>query len=144
MQERSKWKRTENPNIWKDQLGKVRDMTSHDPSGYKNEDGLKISNITQLETFLSRNIQKVHYNGPYMYHGNNPKYLYTDNEQMLIFLNERNGNLCDESFLSRKIDNGPKKYKGAKFLFENNLLFCEIPKLQQNLSVWSCRVLQSM
>ena len=86
MKERSKWKRTENPNIWKDQLGKVRDMTSHDPSGYTNEDGLKISNITQLETFLSRNIPKVHYNGPYMYHGNNPNYLYTDNEQMLLFL----------------------------------------------------------
>ena len=132
MQERSKWTRTENRNIWKDQLGNVRDMTSQDPRGYKNGDGSKILNITQLVTFLPRNIAKVQYNDPHMYHGNNPNVLYIDNEEMLLFLNKRIGNLVDESLLSRKIKNGHKKFKGAKFLFENsgdNLLFCEIQKL---------------
>ena len=131
-QERSKWKRTENQNIWKDHVGTARDMTSHNPSGNKNRDGSKISNITQLWTFLHRNVAKVQYNGPYMHHGNDPNFLYIDNEQMLLFPNERIGNLFDESLLSHKIDNNHKKLKGAKFLFENtgdNLLFCEIQKL---------------
>ena len=131
-QERSKWERTGNHCIWKDQFENVRDMTSKDPSGYKNGDGFQISNITQLETFLPRNIAKVHYNDPYMYHGNNPNHLYIDNENMLLFLNDRMGNLCDKSLLSRKINKGPKKFKGAKSLFQNygeNLFFSEIQKL---------------
>ena len=44
----------------------------------------------------------------------------------ILFLNKR------ISLLSRKIENGLKKFKGSKFLFENsgdNLLFCEIQKL---------------
>ena len=88
-QDRSKWRRTDNQNIWKDQLGNLRDMTSHDPSGYKNGDGFKISSITQLGTFLPRNIANLRYNDPYMYHGNNPKFLHIDNEEMLLFLNKR-------------------------------------------------------
>ena len=47
-----------NPNIWNDQLGNVKDMTSQDPSGYKNEDGLKIASVTQLGTFLPKTSQK--------------------------------------------------------------------------------------
>ena len=131
-QDRSKWRRTDNQNIWKDQLGNLRDMTSHDPSGYKNGDGFKISSITQLGTFLPRNIANLRYNDPYMYHGNNPKFLHIDNEEMLLFLNKRIGSLCDDRLLSRKFNNKHENFKGAKFLFENsgdNLLFSEIQKL---------------
>ena len=63
--ERSKWKRTENLNIWKDQHGNIRDMTSKEPENYKNGDGFRISSVTQLTTFLPKNIAGVKYNNPH-------------------------------------------------------------------------------
>ena len=89
--ERSKWKRTQNPLIWKDQQGNVRDMTSNEPDDYKYGEGFRISSIIQLRTFLPRNIAGVNYTDPYRYRGNNPKTMYIDNEHMLLFLNNRIG-----------------------------------------------------
>ena len=106
-------------------------MTSTDPSEYKNGDGLQISDITQLQTFLPRNIANIQYNDPYMYYGNNPIHLHIDNEKMLLFLNERIGSLCDKGLLSHEVDDG-NKFRGAKALFENsvdNRLFSELQKL---------------
>ena len=128
--ERSKWRRTENPNIWKDQHGDIRNMTAKDPREYRNGEGLQISNITQLETFLPRNIAGVFYNSPHRYYGDNPNHRYIDNEKMLLFLNDRVGKLCDENILSR--ENESKKFKGSKYIFQNageNLLFEELQKL---------------
>ena len=128
---RSKWERTENPKIWRDQHGNVRNMTSEDPSDFKNEDGYKISNITQLTSFLPKNIANVSYNEPNRHHGNNPDFLYLQNEKMLVFLNEKIGNLCEKGVLQRQ-SNNLKKYQGAKLLFGNNgenLLFSELQKL---------------
>ena len=71
------------------------------------------------------------YNEPYRHIGSNPDYLYIDNEKMLIFLNEKIGNLCKKDLLQRQ-DNGSKGYKGAKALFENNgdnVFFSELQKL---------------
>ena len=128
--ERSKWKRTQNPLIWKDQQGNVRDMTSNEPDDYKNGEGFRISSIIQLRTFLPKNVAGVNYNDPYRYRGNNPKTMYIDNEHMLLFLNDRIGKLCDEHVLTRT--DCSKKFKGVKYLFANageNLLFSEIQKL---------------
>ena len=102
--ERSKWKRTQNPLIWKDQQGNVRDMTSNEPDDYKNGEGFRISSIIQLRTFLPRNVAGVNYNDPYRYRGNNPKTMYIDNEHMLLFLNDRIGKLCDAHVLTRTKD----------------------------------------
>ena len=130
--ERSKWKRTENLNIWKDQRGNIRNMTSKEPENYKNGDGFQISSGTQLTTFLPKNIAGVMYNDPHRHYGSNADCLYIDNEKMLLFLNGRIGKLCDEKMLSRSDDLRSKKFKGAKALFENsggNILFSEIQKL---------------
>ena len=130
--ERSKWKRTENLNIWKDQHGNIRNMTSKEPENYKNGDGFQISSVTQLTTFLPKNIAGVMYNDPHRHYGSNADCLYIDNEKMLLFLNGRIGKLCDEKMLSRSDDFRSKKFKGAKALFENsggNILFSEIQKL---------------
>ena len=129
--ERSKWERTENPKIWRDQYNNVRNMTSEDPSDFKNGDGYKISNLTQLKSFLPKNIENVFYNEPCRSHGNNPDFLYLDNEKVLIFLNEKIGNLCEKEVLQRQT-NTLKAYQGAKLLFRNNgenLLFSELQKL---------------
>ena len=128
---RSKWERTENPKIWRDQHGNVRNMTSEDPSDFKNGDGYKISDITQLTSFLPKNIANVCYNEPNRHHGNNPDFLYLQNEKMLVFLNEKIGNLCEKGVLQRQ-SNNLKTYQGAKLLFGNNgenLLFSELQKL---------------
>ena len=127
----SKWERTNNPSIWKDQLGNMRDMTSDDPSKYKNEDGDIIANITQLSSFLPKNIAGSRYNNPHRHIGSNPEYLYFENENMLIYLNDKVGKLCDKHVLQRQ-GTGSKNYRGAKLLFENNgdnKLFLELQKL---------------
>ena len=128
--ERSRWSRTENLNIWKDQFGKVKNMTSENPRDYETGDGFKIFDITQLSSFLPKNMANVISNKPYRHIGSNPDYLYIDNEEMLIFLNEKIG-LCKKDLLQRQ-DNGSKGYKGAKALFENNgdnVFFSELQKL---------------
>ena len=128
---RSKWERTNNPQIWRDQYDNVRNMTSEDPSDFKNGDDCKISNLTQLKSFLPKNIANVCYNDPCRSHGSNPEYLYLSNEKMLIFLNEKIGNLCNKEVLQRQTDN-LKVYQGAKSLFKNNgdnVLFSELQKL---------------
>ena len=130
--ERSKWKKTENPDVWKDQFGDIRDMSSNDPTCSKNGDGFRIADVTQLTTFLPRNIAGVKYNNPYRHYGDNPNHLYIDNEKMLLFLNDRIGNLCQRDLLQRQDDKHSKKFKGAKSLFEmtgDNLLFAELQKL---------------
>ena len=81
--ERSKWKRTENLDIWKDQHGNVRDMTSKEPEKYKNGDGLQILSVTQLTTFLPKNIAGVKYNEPHRHYGSNPDFLYIANAFIL-------------------------------------------------------------
>ena len=78
--ERSRWSRTENLNIWKDQFGKVKNMTSENPRDYETGDGFKIFDITQLSSFLPKNMANVKYNEPYRPIGSNPDYLYIDNE----------------------------------------------------------------
>ena len=50
--ERSRWSRTENLNIWKDQFDNVKNMTSENPRDYETGDGFKIFDITQLSSFL--------------------------------------------------------------------------------------------
>ena len=130
--ERSKWKRMDNPDVWIDQFGDIRDMSSKDPTHYKNGEGFRIQDVTQLTTFLPRNMAGVPYNDPHRHYGDNPKYLFIDNEEMLVFLNGRIGNLCDKAVLQRDDDNRSKKFKGAKSLFEtagDNLLFSELQKL---------------
>ena len=125
---RSKWERTENPKIWRDQYDNVRNMTSEDPCHFKNGDGYKISNLTQLTSFLPKNIANVCYNKPSRSHGSNPDFLYLSNEKMLIFLNEKIGSLCEKEVLERQ-SNNLKAYQGAKSLFRNNgenLLFSEL------------------
>ena len=129
--ERSRWSRTDNLNIWKDQFDNVKNMTSENPRDYETGDGFKIFDITQLSSFLPKNMANVIYNEPYRHIGSNPDYLYIDNEKMLIFLNEKIGNLCKKDLLQRQ-DNGSKGYKGAKALFENNgdnMFFSELQKL---------------
>ena len=129
--ERSKWTRTENPRIWKDQFGHVKNMTSDNPCDYETGDGFKIFDITQVTSFLPKNIAKVRYNNPHRHQGNNPDYLYYDNEGMLLLLNAKIGNLCEKDVLQRQ-NPGTRKYKGAKALFQNdghNILFEEMQKL---------------
>ena len=48
--ERSKWKRTKNPDVWKNQFGDIRDMSSNDPTFYKNGEGFRITGVTQFFT----------------------------------------------------------------------------------------------
>ena len=55
--ERSKWRRTENPDVWKDQHGDIRNMTAKNPHDYRNGEGFQISNITQLTSFLPKTLQ---------------------------------------------------------------------------------------
>ena len=130
--ERSKWTRMDNPDVWIDQFGDIRDMSSKDPTYYKNGDGFRIQDRTQLTSFLPKNMAEVPYNNPHRHYGDNPNHLYIDNEKMLVFLNGRIGNLCDKAVLQRDYDNHSKKFKGAKSLFEasgDNLLFSELQKL---------------
>ena len=120
--ERSRWKRTDNLEIWIDQYGRVRDMSSTNPGQFKRGDGCQISNITQLGTFLPKNAAGVSFNNPFRYYGNNPKTWYFDNNEMLQFFNKKIGKLCDVE-LSKK---------GPRLLFESNgdnPFFSEIQKL---------------
>ena len=93
-------------------------MTAKNPREYRNGEGFQISNITQLTTFLPRNIAGVFYNDPHRYYGDNPNHMYIDNEKMLLFLNDRVGKLWDENILDR--DNESKKFKGSKYIFQND------------------------
>ena len=105
-------------------------MTAKNPHDYRNGEGFQISNITQLTSFLPKNIAGVLYNCPDRYYGDNPNERNIDNEKMLLFLNDRVGKLCDENILSREKES--KKFKGSKYIFQNdgeNLLFEEIQKL---------------
>ena len=53
---RSKWIRTDNPQIWKDQYGSLRNMSDSDPANYQNGDpGYQIAETTQLTSFLPKN-----------------------------------------------------------------------------------------
>ena len=138
--ERSKWKRTKNPDVWTNQFGDIRDMSSNDPTFYKNGEGFRIADVTQLTTFLPRNMAGVEYNDPHRHYGDNPNHLYINNEKMLLFLNERIGNLCDTNVLQRDDDKHTKQFKGAKSLFQaagNNLLFSRAAEiiLHANLSL---------
>ena len=54
---RSKWERTNNPQIWRDQYDNVRNKTSEGPCDFKNGDGYKISNLTQLKLFIPKILQ---------------------------------------------------------------------------------------
>ena len=129
IRERSKWKRTQNPDVWQNQFGDIRDMSSNDPTFYKNGDGLRIAGSTQLVTFLPQNLANVKYNDPLRHYGDNPNHLYLSNEKMLMFLNDRIGNLCNKRMLERDDDNRTKKFRGVKSLFEesgDNLLFSEL------------------
>ena len=120
--ERSRWKRTDNLDIWIDQYGRVRDMSSENPEQFKRGDGCQISNITQVRTFLPKNAAGVSFNNPLRYHGNNPKTWYFDNNEMLQFFNKKIGKLCDVEL----------RKKGPRLLFESNgdnPFFSEIQKL---------------
>ena len=105
-------------------------MTAKNPRDYRNGEGFQISNITQLTSFLPKNIAGVLYNCPHRYYGDDPNERNIDNAKMLLFLNNRVGKLCDENILSREKES--KKFKGSKYSFQNdgeNLLFKEIQKL---------------
>ena len=76
-------------------------MSDSDPANYQNGDpGYQIAETTQLKSFLPKNAAGMAYNHPFRYHGSNPNHWNFSNEKMLLFLNEKIGNLWDKDEIS--------------------------------------------